>query len=177
MTDSRCGFALRAGRRGVDQERVRLAGVDQALARQLQGPDLGVHEVLGVARLDPDLVRVPGARELLALAQEQFDHPGGARAGRAEAGETSPDCGGEGVAARERALATYEAKSAARRVPGIARRTGRHGTLRRFQRVTAFTESLGRLINLTAANVGGVVQFACVDLCTRSIRHGGILRA
>ena len=26
-------------------------------------------------------------------------------------------------------------------------------------------------MNLAAANVGGVVQFACVDLGTRSVRH------
>ncbi|MDN3241449.1 hypothetical protein [Glycomyces tritici] len=45
------------------------------------------------------------------------------------------------------------------------------GSWRPFKRVAVFTEANGTLFNLTAANVGGVVQFAGVHLGDRSIKH------
>lgn len=84
MTDDRqqlqllVALAARHGR--VDEQEVRLLRVEQRLAFELEGPDLGMHEVLHRRRAQADLLQLPESAELGALPQQPLDELRGARA-------------------------------------------------------------------------------------------------
>src|SRR6478736_1633082 len=58
---------LAPGDRRVDEQRLRLLRIEQALTGEFERPELRVHEALRLVRAEPDLARLPDLPELGAL--------------------------------------------------------------------------------------------------------------